>query len=73
MRDYPYLFAWCRFMHSAPYYYADELKRAREDKAPADAIYRDEHGRWHRFSEITNANTRDIVERIVNNPQYSAR
>jgi hypothetical protein len=61
MEDYPYIRKWGRFMGSFVYYIEDQIRQAREDKAPEDAIYREDNGHWHRASEIKNEDTRRLI------------
>lgn len=63
--DYPYLRAWCALMHSADYYLEDQLAKARNDKAPTDAIYFGNDKQWHRFADVTNGLTRFQIESIL--------
>ena len=49
MPDYVYLRAWNRYMGSLSEEWM--LSEAREDKAPADAIYKRD-GRWIRYAEV---------------------
>jgi hypothetical protein len=51
-KDYPYIEAWGKLMHSYPYYIAGEKERARADKAPQDALYKDDQMHWVTLSEI---------------------
>jgi hypothetical protein len=62
--DYIYIRAWGRFMHSLPYYVRDEIERAREDKAPGNAIYKREDGTWATIDQIAEPN-RTTVARIA--------
>ena len=66
--DYPHLRAWCRFMGSFEYYTSEQLRLAREENAPADAIYRrTENGRvvWHRYADVTSPETRWTMDNIL--------
>jgi hypothetical protein len=68
-KDYIYLRARDKMMLSGAYWTEIQLERARRHKAPADAIYWDERGRrWHRFSEVTNQDTKILIERMIVEP-----
>src|SRR5688572_21723629 len=68
---YPWIRVWGWMMGSAAYYVTEEIARAKESNAPADAIYRryNEDGSgwdgktWARASEIDNPTTRFVLER----------
>lgn len=62
---YKYLWAWDRIMHAGEHWMISNQMRATKEKAPADAIYRDVNGKWHRFTEISSQNTAYRVLRIV--------
>lgn len=69
-RQFRHLRAWCVMMGSYPYYVADQIKRARESGAPEDAIYerydaKGATGVWVTFAEVTNENTRQVIETIL--------
>jgi predicted homoserine dehydrogenase-like protein len=55
--------AWGKVMGSLPYYVRDMVATAKEDKAPGNAIYKDEEGVWMTVSDITQTSTRQQVER----------
>ncbi len=58
--QYRHLVAWCRFMGSYQSYCDYEILRAKQDKAPVDAIfYRD--GRWHTYAEVTSQTTQVAI------------
>lgn len=64
--DYPYIRAWCRLMHSADYYLLGELRRARAEDAPKDAIYStDEDEGWATVTSVKSAETRTLLDRFV--------
>ncbi|XVV02468.1 hypothetical protein ACQPW3_34690 [Actinosynnema sp. CA-248983] len=56
--DYPFVRAWGRLMGSYDYYIRDKVQLAREDHAPANAVYRREDGTWTTTDDITLATTR---------------
>jgi hypothetical protein len=45
-------------MGSYDYYVRDQVQQAREDNAPANALYRRENGTWATTDDITSATTR---------------
>ena len=68
MKDYLYLRAWCQMMGSLPYYVEAQLKQARTDKAPADAIYFSlDSNSWKRYDDVTNTLTRSAIDCIMKN------
>lgn len=68
--DYPYIRGWGVMGGSLPYYVNGQLHRAREEKAPADAIYKDANdGHWHTFSGIVGPSTRRRLQAIVDGLQ----
>lgn len=65
-RDYPYIRAWGRFMHSGSYYIQGELELARAENAPPDAICKNHFtGYWRRYTDIENEVTKDAIDRLV--------
>lgn len=60
--------AWGEMMGSQDYYISDECRKAEEDGAPDDAIYKgrdpglNERERWHTISEIRNEETRRRIQ-----------
>lgn len=66
VQEYPYIVAWGRMMGSFDYYIKMQIDRARDDKAPRTAIYKDrDTADWHTFENIKNNTTRAAVERIA--------
>jgi len=61
--DYIMIRAWGKVMSSMPYYIRDQVAIAHEDKAPGNAIYKNDEGVWMTVDDITNALTRQQVER----------
>jgi len=58
--DYLYIRAWCRMMQS--YSTKDQVKQARKDKAPQDAIFWGEtEQKWHRWSEMSDDNPNKAI------------
>lgn len=55
--DYLYIRRWGEMMGSNLDFVADEVARARRDKAPATAIYRSEDG-WRTIEGVTSIDTR---------------
>ena len=69
--DYIYIRAWGRVMGSLPYYIRDMLATAHEDKAPGNAIYKDDEGTWMTMDDVKNHSTRIQVEQIAESIQRS--
>jgi hypothetical protein len=67
-KSYSAIRAWGHMMQSFGYYIEDEVRRARRDDAPADAIYKgfDGEGKWTRLSDVTSPDTRWYFQ--VNHP-----
>jgi hypothetical protein len=71
MKDYPYIRAWGRFTGSRSYYIEEQVDKARETKAPQNAIYYDANRkRWHTVEEIALTENRQEIEAIVKVIQY---
>lgn len=65
MIKYKYLWAWDRMMRS-DYGWSKRLQGlAEQEKAPIDCIYRDITGKWHRFRDIKTEETKQLVQRLV--------
>lgn len=52
---FPWLQAWCRYLDSAAYWIESEVKRAREDKAPVDCLYKRASG-WRTIRDLDPSN-----------------
>jgi hypothetical protein len=68
--DYKHLKAWGIMMGSNPGYIEMEQRMASIEGAPLDAIYQDTSfgpnpGRWHRFCEVTNEDTCELITSIL--------
>lgn len=63
--DYLYIRAWGKVMGSLSYYIRDMLATAKEDKAPGNAIYKNEEGEWMTMNDVKDGNTRRQVEQIA--------
>lgn len=63
--DYPYIKAWGRLLHSAPYYIEDQIRRARETHAPRTAIYWHEDEGWHIYENIKSIETKLIIDNFI--------
>lgn len=61
--DYIMIRAWGKLMSSMPYYIRDQIAIAHEDKAPTNAIYKNDDGVWMTVSDIKSKLTRVQVER----------
>lgn len=60
MQNYPMIRLWGRMLGSMAYYIEDEVKRAKADKAPQDAVYYDMTNKvWHTYREVTSQDTKD--------------
>lgn len=74
--DYVMIRAWGKVMGSMPYYIRDQIATAKEDKAPGNAIYKNEEGVWMTVSDIKSTLTRTQVEQAAErimrreNPQH---
>jgi hypothetical protein len=65
-KPYPYIWAWGEMLKSGKSYIQREEANAIRDNAPADAIYyREVPAKWHRFEEVTNAHTREVIHELV--------
>ena len=71
--DYVYLRAWDRMMGSFQYWTDANLKKARRENAPADAIYNTagivEGGKWRTFAQCEREDTRQIIANLVKEMQ----
>lgn len=64
--DYPYIVAWHRMTGSYKAYIDRQVRKAQEDNAPQDAIYKGSAtGEWHTVKEIENKTTRAYLEEQV--------
>ena len=66
--EYKYIRAWGRMMGSYDYYIKNAQRKASEEEAPTNAIYKgvDTEGeRWFTFEDITSKETRMTVSRLV--------
>lgn len=63
--DYRHIRAWGRFMQSFEYYIVGEQKRAAEDNAPLDAIYKHSDGHWVRATDIESPYVRKVIDNRV--------
>ena len=74
--DFIYIRAWGKVMGSMPFYIRDQLAVAHEDKAPGNAIYKNEEGLWMTMDDVKDHMTRIQVEKIAEqimrreNPQH---
>lgn len=64
MIDYIFIRAWGHYMGSMAYYIRDQLDIAREDKAPFNAIYKDDDGFWRTIEDIKDPLVRDTVDKL---------
>ena len=54
---YEHIVLWGRYLGSADYYINDQILLAAKDKAPENAIYKDNDGKWHTFDDVVNPRT----------------
>ena len=64
-KQYYYISAWGYIMNSMTYYVKQEIKKAQEEDAPDDAIYRNNDGKWITHSGIKDEATKKYVQKIV--------
>jgi hypothetical protein len=64
MKDYLYIRAWGRFMGSGSYYIEMQIDKARENKAPQNAIYYNGN-RWITIEDVQLKENREAIESIV--------
>ena len=69
MTDYIYIRAWGQMMNSMEYYIRGEVDKARREKAPADAIYKNHDGKWVTYATIARDDTRALLDRLVEGVQ----
>ena len=62
---YKHLLAWDIMMQSSEWWQGESQAKAALDNAPRDAIYRDNAGIWHRFSDVSNKATIDTINQII--------
>ena len=62
---YKYLYAWDLMMHSGQYWIDMKQREAKEDNAPDDVIYKDVNGKWHRFGDIQSEETKQRIQKMV--------
>lgn len=70
--EYPYIQAWGERLGSYQYYINDQIAKARESHAPANAIYQRQDGSWATADEVTEPTTRAYLEAavgIINGPE----
>jgi len=70
--DYLYVRAWGKVMGSLSYYIRDQIATAHEDKAPGNAIYKNDEGLWMTMDDIKDGNTRRQVEQVAARIQRQA-
>lgn len=54
--DYLYIRAWGKMLHSFDYYVQEQVRKAREDKAPEDATYFN-GTEWRCWSDMEDSNS----------------
>jgi hypothetical protein len=70
--DYPYVWAWCKYLDSNDSYAEMQIDRARQDKAPPTAIYRGNDG-WTLYEDIANRHAKRTVREIVEQAERAKR
>lgn len=65
MIKYKYLYAWDRMMRSTLAWSEQKQRQAEMENAPIDCIYRDTDGTWHIFGNIENQETKNRIQKIV--------
>lgn len=60
--DYPYVWAWGKVLNSKDYFIQSERDKAKEEKAPENAIFRDDDGGWSTVDSILSGGTKQRVE-----------
>ena len=64
--DYKYVWAWGKLLGSMDYYIDRQIKKAREENAPLDAVYYDnKENKWHTVGDVVSP-TRAEIEQIIN-------
>lgn len=64
--DYKYIWAWGKMSGSMDYYIDQQIKKARGENAPLDAIYYDKTwGKWHTVGNVASP-TCALIEHIIN-------
>ena len=63
-KDYPYIRAWGRLMHSNWSYVQDQEALARVERAPKTAIFRREDG-WRTWESITEGDVKETIAKVV--------
>jgi hypothetical protein len=63
--DYIYIRAWGEHVGEQSRVINDLLTTAHEDKAPGNAIYKDEDGTWATINDVNHKVTRTQIERIA--------
>lgn len=58
---YPYIRKWGKMLSSMNYYIDDQIELARKDKAPANAIYKQDDGAWATTNDIESASTLRVL------------
>lgn len=62
---YHHLWAWDTMMASYPYWKEQNQRRARKEKAPIDAVYKNGKGEWVRFKDIESEDTKKRIKMIL--------
>ena len=59
--DYPYIRAWGRLVGTATQYIHDRVVQARDERAPANAVYRNLDGQWLTTDDVLLPETRAVL------------
>jgi hypothetical protein len=65
MKDYIYIRAWGKMMGSNSTYTERVIDRARREGAPQTAIYLSANDGWRTYEQITNPETKRIIDQLV--------
>jgi hypothetical protein len=60
-KQYPYIVKWGELMASYPYYIIDQVRAARSDAAPTNAVSRNQDGTWFTTDEVRNPASRKFL------------
>ena len=63
--EYQFVVAWGRFLGSMNYYIQGQVDKARAEKAPERAIYRQDDGTWATIDQVRSPLTRDTIIKMV--------
>ena len=64
MTDYKWIRFWGQYMGSQSFYVDAQVERAKKERAPANAIYRDTDG-WKTTAQIENQSAINALEKMA--------